>query len=293
MAFFIIHFVGCFILTSFMLAKVLKVNENIYAAIVFLPIVGFVILLIQKAVEWHRISANKEIGLEKMKVDNVRFMHIKMSDDQNEDLTVPLEEAMIINDASTRRKLLMEVLQKDPSKHVELLMVASNSEDTELTHYATTTMMEVQTEFETSIKRLTDELDYTNHKDRVLVRLRQVLTEFIKSGLLTGTILRLYQTRLENVLQQLCKIYPEQKVYTMELASIYLDLGKTESVKEILDNISGKWPMDEDVFQLKVDYYAACGQGEKIQEVVQEMKEKGVYLSADGRQWMEFWDCTK
>lgn len=293
MAFIIIHLVMCVFFSMFILSGVLKVHENIYWVVIFVPVVGFCILLIQRGVELLRMSASKKLELDKMKVDNVRFMHIEMTEDDEEDITVPLEEAMLINDAGTRRKLLMDVLQRNPSEHVELLMAASNSSDTELTHYATTTMMEVQSEYEAKIKKLTDELEFTDNRERVLGRLRYAITEFVKSGLLTGNILKLYQNRLESILDELIDLHPGQKVYVMELANVCLDLNKLDKAKDLIKELVDKWPDDEDVYRLRVDYFYACGRGDKIQDVLKEIKEKKLYLSAEGRHWMEFWQVER
>ena len=71
-----------------------------------------------------------------------------MEEEPARDLIVPLQEALLINDASTRRQLIMDILYHDTGEYVDVLNRARMNDDVEVVHYATTAMVELQKDYE-------------------------------------------------------------------------------------------------------------------------------------------------
>ena len=64
-----------------------------------------------------------DIDVEKLKLDSELYRSIVV-DEKRSDMTVPMEEALLINSARERRTLIMDVLNDNPGDYVELLQKA-------------------------------------------------------------------------------------------------------------------------------------------------------------------------
>lgn len=67
---------------------------------------------------------------------------------------VPLEEALIINDRITRKKLVLEMLLDDPMKNIDILLLARENNDVDTAHYANTTIAKIQRDFQLQIQQM-------------------------------------------------------------------------------------------------------------------------------------------
>lgn len=290
-----IHILLCGIIGYKLYMKQVKVRTPIYPVVVCIPVVGALLFLADLWIEKKEKHGVREIGLEKLKITDAKYRTIHVEREEHSGMVVPLEEAIAVNDAKTRRKLLLDILHKNPEEHIELLQRARMTDDTELTHYATTTMMEIQSGYEQSIRELEADvklIDAENEKSRlgkVLRKLRKELEMYIDSGLITGNILNIYRRKLDGVFVQLLALEPENKNYHLGKLENEIEQGVFEGVEERLQKIGQKWPEDEQIYKVFVRYYAATHQGEKIQKILAEIEEKGIYLTSEGKKWFAFW----
>ncbi len=58
----------------------------------------------------------REIGIEKMKINEEIYRSIIVPKEESDRNIVPLEEALLINEAAMRRDLIMNVLNDDPGE---------------------------------------------------------------------------------------------------------------------------------------------------------------------------------
>lgn len=87
-----------------------------------------------------RAGAHTAPGLEQMRVDDEERRSILVEERADFANTVPLEEALIVNDSSQRRSLVMSILNDNPSRYIDVLSQARLNEDVEVVHYAATAM---------------------------------------------------------------------------------------------------------------------------------------------------------
>ena len=63
-------------------------------------------------------EASKEVGIEKLKINDEIHRSILMEEDPAKNLMVPLQEALLMNDENTRRELIMDILYHDTGEYV-------------------------------------------------------------------------------------------------------------------------------------------------------------------------------
>ena len=94
---------------------------------------------------------------------------------------------------------------------------------------------------------------------------------------------------LHEVLEKLCVMQPEAVRYEFEYIENSIMLGITDGIDKRLALLEKKYPQDIRVYCLYVQYYYCTNNGERIQDVLQEIKDKDIYLDSGGRQWMDVW----
>ena len=124
-----------------------------------------------------------------------------MEEDPARDLMVPLQEALLMNDASTRRELMMDILYDDVGEYVEVLKNARMNDDTEVVHYATTAMVELQKDYETKLQKQKEA--FALEEDAGLLdEYIQTLEKYVESGLLEGNMLKNRRLELCGLLER-------------------------------------------------------------------------------------------
>ena len=90
--------------------------------------------------------------MDKLKVTDTKYRRLITDTGADSETMVPLEEALIVNDAKMRRNLLLDILHRNPEEYLKTLENAMDSDDVEVTHYATTTVLEIQSEYEQQLQ---------------------------------------------------------------------------------------------------------------------------------------------
>lgn len=144
--FYLLHLLFCLIY-YLLLARKEKLAMTLFPIVVFIPYIGFVgISLYFIAVRFSdrtEVLALDEIILPTQKMD---FIGIDSIEKVNN--TVPVEEALKINDVEVQREIVLDIAKRDPQKYLGTLKQALLSEDSEIAHYAATSI--------TKLKRMLD-----------------------------------------------------------------------------------------------------------------------------------------
>ena len=268
----------------------LQTRSLIFPAVLCIPVWGVLLLVVELYELRRKQMGTKQIGLDSLKIVDVKYQRIKVDDSQNQEITVPLEEAILVNEAPVRRRLIMDILHKDPEQYIELLQKTRTAEDTELTHYATTTMMEIQGKYEAQIHAYKEDVDRRPENLNALRRYQRVLKKYIDSGLITGTILDIYRNQLEEAEQLLLKQDPKNRKYHLESIENRIAMNRMEGVEQELTELLKQWPKEAQVYRVFVEYYWNMHKADKIQQLLSQMKKEEVYLTHEEKQWYEFWN---
>ena len=117
--FLVIHLVLCLVLYLLIWLGALKCGKMAFMLVLLVPVWGAVCLVIQEIRARGKQQIREEVGIEKLKVNDEVHKSILMEEDPAEERVVPLEEALLINDPSLRRELMMEVMYSNPDDYVE------------------------------------------------------------------------------------------------------------------------------------------------------------------------------
>ena len=329
MIFFILgHMLICIGVAVLLKLDIVKTREHLIPFVILVPYVGVMILLIEQWLQRRKIYSTRETGYEGLEVDDIRFKKIILPVGGKDTDVIPLEEAMEMNGSGTRRSLIMDILKGNPEEYVSVLESASLSSDTELSHYATTSMIAIQTNYEAKLGELEarmkeirgmndidpakdvdiDEFEKTVREKESTVELVtkdvvmpskgyiKLLDEYITivdkymgSGLISGAIYEIYQEKFDDALVEMLGYIKDNKKYWLMFVTNRIEAGRLKSMDKLLELIRSSWPNDEKCYMAYMAYAHKTSNDELAREIIETVEEKNIYLSKAGKAWFNFW----
>ncbi len=329
MIFFILgHMLICIGVAVLLKLDIVKTREHLIPFVILVPYVGVMILLIEQWLQRRKIYSTRETGYEGLEVDDIRFKKIILPVGGKDTDVIPLEEAMEMNGSGTRRSLIMDILKGNPEEYVSVLESASLSSDTELSHYATTSMIAIQTNYEAKLGELEarmkeirgmndidpakdvdiDEFEKTVREKESTVELVtkdvvmpskgyiKLLDEYITivdkymgSGLISGAIYEIYQEKFDDALVEMLGYIKDNKKYWLMFVTNRIEAGRLKSMDKLLELIRSSWPDDEKCYMAYMAYAHKTSNDELAREIIETVEEKNIYLSKAGKAWFNFW----
>ena len=282
-----VHLIICLLVLLGLLSGRLSVHKYMFFVVLFLPFWGLLIVLIlHYELGFDPVHA-AEIDVEKMRFESELYRSITM-EDRKSDMTVPIEEALLINSARERRTLIMDVLNDNPGDYVSFLQKAGNNDDTEVVHYAVTAMVEISKENDYMLQKL--EAAYTAEPDNmdVLANYCDFLWKCLSQDLMQGQV--------EVMNRELYSQLMYKKIQRLGTVADYARLAENElkrkcvhAAGELIAKMEEKWPHSEEYMHLNIQYLASLNKGKEIKEFISRMENSDVFLSSKTKEVFSFW----
>ena len=212
------------------------------------------------------------------------------SEDDIASSIVPVEEALVSVDNEAQRKLVYMLLDGMTSENMPLLKKIHGSDDIELTHFAATKMIELRREFEKKIFERRRQLD-ENPQDRMaLENYCRALDDYLSSGLPTESARYQYVQRKEEAMKQLSSLFPDIPRYQRQYLELVMEKGNLDDdVQAEILRLLKEWPLDARSYRLMMEYCFLKKDRKSVDEVLDKIVEKGVYMNAEAQKWYGFW----
>ncbi len=199
------------------------------------------------------------------------------------DLTVPLEEALLINDPHKRRSIMMNILRSDPMRYLDLLLIARYNDDAETAHYATASIMELQRHFQLELQELQQKIARDSADMAYWRKYIELLSRYCDSGLLEGQLLRRQQLLLENALDAALGIQMDGAFLRIRISNC-LALKKAEEAKDAAQTLMRLLPEDENSWLEGMRVYAETHDQGGMRALLERIKTERIDFSAAGRE---------
>ena len=285
----VIHLIVCIVIYILMRISVLKCTRMVMPLIVLVPVWGLGCLLVLELRARGKQEINEEVGIEKLKINDAIHRSIIMDEDPVEDRVVPLEEALLINDPSTRRELMMEIMYGNPDDYVRQLKGARMNDDTEVVHYAVTALTELQKEYDLKFQELDWEMEKNPKSRDILDRYLELLNRYLASGIPEGSERDLKLRTYSNMLEKKLEEEKDNLMLWKRKAEADLQIGEYELANEEIRKILEKWEKNETGYPLHKQYYSAILNRAGIDKTLALLEKKRIHLSPEGRQTVRFW----
>ena len=203
-------------------------------------------------------------------------------------ITVPVEEALLINDVQQRRALMMNMLRSDPRKYVDVLLIARFNDDTETAHYATATLLEMQNRIQLGIQQLQATLQSQPDNDEARQAYLEQLDEYCRSGLLEGQLLRHERLLLAGALRDALPRIGTPANYALALRNA-LALNDASYARELGQHMRRTWPKEELSWLESLHVCVQAHDQAGLEELLAQIADAPVSWSAAGRDKLQFW----
>ena len=282
------HLLCCFVMLPAAKSGKLKVPAVLILVGVFLPVWGELCVLACHQLKSAGKDGNKTIGVERLAAEGEVYRSIQV-EAEREEAVIPLEEALIINDSSIKRSMLLNILSENPDNYLGLLKNARKNEDVEVVHYAATATTEIVKEYDLRLQAV--EADYAGNPENpeFLNAYAELLEDYIEKDLMQGQYLIIQRNQYSTLLQKQIDRYGELRFYCRKTEN-ELALDNYGEAADLLGQMEAKWPQREEVWLLKIRCYAQQMEGEKIRETIRKLRENGVFLTSKGKSVVEFWE---
>lgn len=288
----LLHIIICVFTYLGMRSRVLKVPRGMIYVVVLVPFWGALGVMALQLQHWLHREHEKELGVERVRINEEIYRSILTERSRPEDEVVPLEEALIINDPKLRRSLMMDILNHNPGEYARILENARMNEDVEVVHYATTAMAEVSKEFDIQLQQLEAMYAKEPENEKNLDDYCDFLKIYLDRNMVTGQMRIMQMRQYVQLLQKRLEREPDEKIYTY-LAKAQLELCDYAEVERTINQMKKYWPQRESVWLLQLQSFAQQGEGAQIQRLIQRMEEQHIYLSGKGQEVIKFWKRTE
>lgn len=262
---------------------------GITALFLFLPVLGFVIYFLPRAL-------SRLLGKERYDRDSlVRRNRIeRMAEHPNieEALNVvPVEDAMAVNENKEKRALLLRQLKKDINENYRALLAAEKDEDSESVHYVAATKMEV---YRVLHQRWLESLrayeaDRTDHD--ACREACEALRRLIGSGVLSGREREMYQKKYCSLMENQVLVSEEALAdidYENWLACL-IELKRFQEAEELWNRRRDRLRSENGYMKMTELFYHRKEKTKFGSCIAELQKDRQVKLSAQGLARLRYW----
>ncbi len=232
-----------------------SMQETIYSFVVcaFLPVIGFILVWMRnyyakRRMEHDLSSIMKDEGFFE---DDLSFL--KPLDRETEINHVPMEEALALNNFEFRRKRVMETLSlSDTMSYMGVLRMAMENEDPETSHYASSIIMLMQEQMQTSLQQKGYDWE-RNKADRAAgCEYEEELYRLLTGELLDAQSLRRYHIAYEQLSEELLRAELPEESLLRHRFEIAMDTGDITVASQVVERYLALYPHSEEAVFEKI-----------------------------------------
>ena len=283
----LIHSLVCLVLWTLMKLGLLPVRGHMLAVIVLVPLWGpllVVLLSVRGAVFGEGL---KESALESLRFNDDLHRSILVHERDADAGVVPLEEALIVNDAGDRRRLMLSMLTEDPGAYLAQLQAAKLNDDVEVAHYAATAVAQISKESDLKLQQL-ERAFKADPSAQNLDDYCDYLGDYLVSGLAEGRVAQIQRQQYARLLARRCE-REDGAALRIRYATALADAGELDEAEAVTTQLVADAPDEQEVWMLCLRLAVVRHDGEGVQQVIDAIGNQHVYLSADNREKLAFW----
>ncbi len=286
--FLFIHIVLLVVVMVLWITRRIHMNATMLPIVVFIPIWGALAVAVENFLRMRGRAGTEGQNLEAMRGDLVEKGTMPTPEDEGGG-TVPLEDALLIDNAGMKRSVMMDVLMQDTKNYIPVLNEARMNDDVEVVHYATTAMVELSKEFELKIQEYATLYSENPNRPGLLEEYKDFLQQYIYSGMVEGQMLEIHRTTYQQLLRECIQRNGKKQDYFDLIESLF-QIKEYSQIQGYLDYMDRNWPTDETLWKYHFRYYYENGNKEGVQRLIADVKKEGNFYSKDIRQIVAFWE---
>lgn len=282
----LIHMLVCLVLSTLVKLGMLPVRGHMLPAMVLVPLWGPLLLVLCARGEAFG-DALEDGTLESLRLNDEIRRGMQVQVREGDAGVVPLEEALIVNDPSDRRRLMLSMLTEDPDAYLAQLQAAKLNDDVEVAHYAATAVAQISKESDLKLQQL-ERAFKTDPSTEYLDAYCDYLGEYIASGLAEGRVEQIQRQQYARLLARRCE-REDGAALRIRYATALADAGELDEAEAVITQLVAEVPDEQEAWMLCLRLAVMRRDGEALQQVIDAIDNQHVYLSAENREKLAFW----
>lgn len=187
---------------------------------------------------------------------------------------VPMEEAILISDKESKRRVILDILMEDYDNSLKAISEALEDNDIDISHYAAAVISEIKADFKTTVQKLKENLMESPEDLETLCMLIDYLHSFITKDVLDDIEKRTYINLYNNLMKKLYKLNKEAITAIMYKNIIYhlLAIKKRDMAFYWCELAIKEYPDILDSYKGLLKYYYETGEMNSFLEVLSKLK---------------------
>lgn len=282
----LIHTLVCLVLSTFVKLGMLPVRGHMLPAMVLVPLWGPLLLVLCARGEAFG-DALEDGTLESLRLNDEIRRGMQVQVREGDAGVVPLEEALIVNDPSDRRRLMLSMLTEEPDAYLAQLQAAKLNDDVEVAHYAATAVAQISKESDLKLQQL-ERAFKADPSAQNLDAYCDYLGEYLASGLAEGRVEQIQRQQYARLLARRCE-REDGAALRIRYATALADAGELDEAEAVITQLVAEVPDDQEAWMLCLRLAVMRRDGEAVQQVIDAIDNQHVYLSAENRDKLAFW----
>ena len=282
----LIHMLVCLVLSTLVKLGMLPVRGHMLPAMVLVPLWGPLLLVLCARGEAFG-DALEDGTLESLRLNDEIRRGMQVQVREGDAGVVPLEEALIVNDPSDRRRLMLSMLTDDPDAYLAQLQAAKLNDDVEVAHYAATAVAQISKESDLKLQQL-ERAFKTDPSTENLDAYCDYLGTYLDSGLAEGRVEQIQRQQYARLLARRCE-REDEAALRIRYATAMADAGELDEAEAVITQLVAEVPDDQEAWMLCLRLAVMRRDGEGVRQVIDAIDNQHVYLSAENREQLAFW----
>ena len=283
----IIHALVCLVLWTLMKLGLLPVRGHMLPVMVLVPLWGPLLVVLLCVRYQARGDASCASTLESLRLKDDIRRGVQVQRREADAGVVPLEEALIVNDAGDRRRLMLSMLTENPGAYLAQLQAAKLNDDVEVAHYAATAVAQISKESDLKLQQL-ERAFKTDPSSHNLDAYCDFLGAYLDSGLAEGRVAQIQRQQYARLLARRCE-REDGPALRIRYATALADAGEIDKAEDVASQLVIDAPDEQDVWMLCLRLAVMRHDGQAVQRVIDAIDKQHVYLSAENREKLAFW----
>lgn len=288
----LVHIVFCVLIWVALRCGWLHFSLQMMPIIILVPVAGVVAAVAAECLERSGKRGSRTIMQEDPHLENVDTI-VHLAHEMKHENIIPIQEVLRINEAQTRRQMILDIIRLEPAHYIQQLQEACLNSDLEVSHYASTALMELQREYELATQRAESEFSMDPENSQKLCNAIQQMQCYIDSGMINVNTVPVYRFRLEQLLNLQMKILPDDMQARIAAVDNYLALNNFTEARILSDELIRSWPNKEQSWLTRIKVCSVMRDGDELQKTLRAIHYRGVYLSPEGKRIVQFWQNTQ
>lgn len=192
---------------------------------------------------------------------------------------IPVEEALLLNNSSVKRKLIMDTARDEAYDYISFLKLAMSDSDMETSHYAASIVMEINRKLQTLIQKAAADYEKNNKDAKNLFDYVDIVGKYYKSGLLDEGNEKRYGLLYSKLIEELINLEYDTEALFKDKIETDLKLNEYTSLFNWIERYHDKYPESETPYLLTMKYYYITNNVNGINQVLRTIENAHVNIT--------------